>query len=116
MSADNIFTWLKANGYADTAERIFAQQQKWKGQGVKTRRNWWEVLAGDKNGNPRIIDGVEFPVLAAAQERQGRPITQNAVRLNEGEAVPAIRENTRWTKRNQEQPTAPDLGTSEGGD
>ena len=96
----NIFTWLEANGYTDVAGKICIQKQKWAEQGLKTRRNWWEVLAGDKNGNPRVIDGVAFPVLAAAQKRQGKPITQNALKLNDSEVAPGIKENTRWTKRN----------------
>ena len=103
MNADNIFTWLKANGYTEVADQISAKKQKWADQGVKTRRNWWEVLAGDKNGNPRIIDGERFPVLAAAQKRQGKPVTENALQRSDAEDAPSIKENTRWSKRNKEQ-------------
>ena len=102
----NIYTWLEANGYADVAGQICAQKKKWADEGLKTRRNWWEVLAGDKDGNSRVIDGVSFPVLAAAQKRQGKAITQNALKLNEGEEAPGIKENTRWTKLSKGEGTA----------
>lgn len=60
------------------ALRLLALESEFAAKG-KTRRNWWAVLAGGKNGKPSKVYGVELPVLAAAQERQGLPVTPNAV-------------------------------------
>jgi DNA adenine methylase len=50
---------------------IDAVEQKWKRQGKRTHRNWWSVLAGKKDGSPRHVSGILFPVLRVAQVRQG---------------------------------------------
>lgn len=63
--------WLRANGHADVADRIDAIMAARHKRGVKTRRNWWDVLAGDREGSPRKVEGVTFPVLAAARRRKG---------------------------------------------
>lgn len=62
-------------------------------RGVKTRRNWWDVLAGDREGNPRKVEGVTFPVLAAARRRKGWPPCDSEI--GAGEAAPAPKAN-RW--------------------
>lgn len=79
--------WLLENGYQDIAVMIDELVDKWKAEGKQTRRNWWEVLAGDKNGNPRIIDGRSFPVLRSAQIRQGMPVSVGALCRNPEEEL-----------------------------
>ena len=74
-------SWLIENGYPEVAEMINEIQVEWKISGKHTRRNWWDVLSGGKNGSPRTIYGRQFPVLQAAQVRQGKPITQNALKI-----------------------------------
>ena len=49
--------WLVENGYQDVALEIDRLVDKWKADGKQTRRNWWEVLAGDKHGNPLARSG-----------------------------------------------------------
>lgn len=91
--------WLIENGYPQIAEMIDEIQAEWKENGKHTRRNWWEVLAGGKNGAPRTIYGRQFPVLQAAQIRQGKPITKNALKATEHEMeAPVIFDNGRWKK------------------
>lgn len=81
-------TWLKQNGYEDVADLIDGIMNDWKKRRVRTRRNWWAVLAGAKNGSPVEVNGVEFPLLKSAQRHQGVPITQNAIQRNKSEDVP----------------------------
>ena len=91
--------WLKENGYTEVAEMINDIQAEWKRTGKHTRRNWWEVLAGAKNGVPRTIYGRQFPVLQAAQIRQGKPITANAIKSSqELSAAPCVFNSGRWSK------------------
>jgi len=84
-------TWLRANGYAKVAKLIDELMAEWVANGKATRRNWWEVLAGDASGQPRIISGRSFPVLEVAQIRQGRAVTPNAVQAPKGVRAPAVR-------------------------
>lgn len=71
--------WLLENGYRETAEMIEDIIKEWKRFGKKTRRNWWDVLAGDREGNPRRIEGRVFPVYNGARKRQGLPPVSHAV-------------------------------------
>lgn len=89
-------TWLLVNGYSDVAKLIDDIQAEWKASGKHTRRNWWEVLAGGKNGVPHVIYGHQFPVLQAAQIRQGKPVTKNAIKTNDEEHAPPVVEGGRW--------------------
>jgi len=84
----SVKSWLAEKGFKDVLEMIEAQETAWAEQGKKTRRNWWDVLAGGKNGKARNIGGIEFPVLAAAQERMNRAVTANA--LNEPLPAPEV--------------------------
>lgn len=84
--------------YQDIAEQIDIIMSIWQEKGTKTRRNWWEVLAGGKNGKPRTIEGITLPVLKATQLRQCLTITNNAIYCKENEVIPVIRTNGRWTK------------------
>lgn len=88
--------WLYENGYKDIAAMIDAITEEWKAQGKQTRRNWWEILAGGANGKPRIVANREFPVLRAAQRRQGLPVTKNAIARNRREKAPPVRVTARW--------------------
>lgn len=91
--------WLIENGYPEIAEMINAIQAEWKISGKHTRRNWWDVLSGGKNGAPRTIYGHQFPVLQAAQVRQGKPVTKNALKITQSETdAPAVFDNGRWKK------------------
>lgn len=80
--------WLRANGYDDVADMIDAVMGEWQKAGKTTRRNWWDVLAGDADGRPCKVAGREFPVLAAAQRRQKRPVTKNAIQRSRNESTP----------------------------
>lgn len=87
------------NGYPEIAEMINEIQMEWKIRGKRTRRNWWDVLSGGKNGVKRIIYRRQFPVLQAAQIRQGKPVTKNALkRMDNEREAPAVINNGRWKK------------------
>ena len=88
--------WLRENQYTDVADRIDGVVSEWKSQGNHTRRNWWEILAGNAKGRPRVVAGREFIVLRAAQLRQGVPITKNAICRNPNEEIPSIQITRRW--------------------
>jgi len=89
--------WLLENGYEDIAALIDGIMEKWKKSGKKTRRNWWDILAGGKNGTPRTIEGIEIPVIKAAQQRKGLAVTRNALKRNRKEKqAPGIIDNGRW--------------------
>lgn len=87
-------TWLRNNNYNDIAELI----EEWHKKGKGTRRNWWDILAGGKKGKSRVICGRVFPVIKAAQIRQGVPITENAICRNPNETPPSIKQTNRWKK------------------
>lgn len=95
--------WLRENGYEDIADTIDQIHKEWEKEGKKTRRNWWEVLAGGIDGKPRKIAGRKFPVLAVAQKRQGLPVTKNAIRRSRTEKAPKI-----WKPRGGALPRAKD--------
>ena len=44
--------WLRENGYGDIADLIESFIAEWKATGKHTRRNWWEILAGDSRRKP----------------------------------------------------------------
>jgi hypothetical protein len=91
--------WLRANDYDDVADMIDEVMDEWHAQGKKTRRNWWDVLSGGKNGIPCRREGREWPVLRAAQLRQGKPVTKNAICRNPKEEIPPIQLSGRWPKQ-----------------
>lgn len=62
----SIRKWLTQNNYQDVTVLIDSVMEGWKLKGTKIRRNWWDVLAGDKNGKASTIEGITFPVLRAA--------------------------------------------------
>jgi hypothetical protein len=95
----NIRQWLNENNYGDIVNLIEQVMDAWKKKRTKTRRNWWDVLAGHKNGTPRTIEGVTFPVLKAAQIRKDFEVTNSAICRNEKEIFPGILNSGRWAKR-----------------
>jgi hypothetical protein len=98
--------WLRANGYDDVADQIDQMMVRWKAQGKVTRRNWWEILAGDKNGNPRIAGGKKFPMLRAARIRQGLGTdVPNLLCRNVNEQAPPVRNPPRWSRERGQRST-----------
>lgn len=94
----SIRKWLVKNNYEDVEQLINSIMLDWKLQGKHTRRNWWDILAGGKNGKPYSINGITFPVLKAAQERKGLPITHNAICRNPNEVAPRPKQTGRWNE------------------
>ncbi len=89
--------WLWANGYGDVLALIDEITTEWREAGNRQRRNWWAVLAGGKDGNPVVVSGRKFPVLVAAQRRQGIKISKRAVRRKRRETkARPIRVSNRW--------------------
>jgi hypothetical protein len=88
--------WLRANGYSELATMIDEIMAEWKAAGNKQRRNWWQVLAGKKDGSPCVVAGRTFPVLKEAQKRQHMKVTRTAEKRSRRERAPAIRPTNRW--------------------
>lgn len=91
--------WLRENSYEDVVALIGEVIAEWKRGGSRERRDWWDILAGDRSGQPRIVAGRTFPVLWAAQRRQGHKVTANALKRNSREKPPPIRKTDRWPQR-----------------
>lgn len=91
--------WLRANDYSDVADLIDEVINEWQSEGKKTRRNWWDILAGRKNGEPCVRAGRTFPILRAAQLRQGRTVTESAICRNPDEEIPPVNKLGRWAER-----------------
>jgi len=98
LQKHSIRQWLNDNKYNDVAELIDEVVGDWAQQGKKTRRNWWDILAGYKGGNPRKVEGREFPVLRAARIRKKWPITKGCLCRNINEEVPALIPQARWKR------------------
>ena len=93
--------WLIQNNYEDIAENIDIVMAGWSQKKTRTRRSWWDILAGGKNGKPRTVEGISFPVLKAAQLRKGVPVTKNAICRNTNEIFPSVRKSRRWANINE---------------
>jgi len=91
--------WFRTNHYEDVVTLIEQAEAKVTARGSKQRRNWWEVLAGGINGKPSVREGIEFPVLRAAQIHQGKEITPNAICRNLNEQPPSAWRTARWPQR-----------------
>ncbi|MBX7134226.1 MAG: hypothetical protein K1X67_16255 [Fimbriimonadaceae bacterium] len=81
-------TWLRESGYNKVADDIATIVAGWKSSKLKTRRNWWEILAGDSKGNPREVAGIKFPVIASIRKRQELPIAPGALALSTEKPLP----------------------------
>jgi hypothetical protein len=90
--------WLIQNGYEEVASLIDEVVAELKAKGSKERRGWRETLSGGSDGKPRIVAGREFPVLYAAQKRQGKPVTPNAIRKSKREKPPPVQSTARWDR------------------
>lgn len=88
--------WLRANGYEETAQMIDEIMAEWKAQGLATRRDWWQVLAGDKRGNPRKVAGRTFPIIKAARKRQALSTISSAQSNAPREVAPKVKPSPRW--------------------
>jgi len=91
--------WLRENDYEDVVKLIDEAMAKMAVRGSKQRRNWWDILSGGVNGKPRIVEDIEFPVLRAAQIRQNKPPTPNAICRNPNEKIPPVNVTGRWPRR-----------------
>jgi hypothetical protein len=91
--------WLLENGYEDVTALIDEAIRRIEAKGKKSRRNWWDTLAGGPGGRPLSREGIEFPVLRVAQIRQGKPVTENAIFRNENEAPPDVVATKRWRRK-----------------
>ena len=94
----NTKSWLAENGYEDIILLIDEVEAEWKDKSIKTRRDWWHVLAGNVSGAPNVVAGREFPVLWAARKRRGLPNTKDALKRNKREVPPPVRHTGRWPK------------------
>jgi hypothetical protein len=99
---DTTRKWLRDHGYGKVVHLIDARLAEWKVQGKTTRRNWWDILAGDEQGRPRTVDGIAFPVLRAAQIRQGRQVSPDALCHDLDEEAPPVRLTKRWPRRKRQ--------------
>jgi hypothetical protein len=88
--------WLRRYGYNDIADLVAEIIAEWQADGRATRRNWWDILSGDKDGKSREVAGRTFPVLASAQRRQGKAVTKNAIQRSRNEPLPPVPDRTRW--------------------
>jgi DNA adenine methylase len=104
-SQETARAWLARNEYEDYGSLIDEVIAEWKANGSKERRDWFEVMSGGANGKPRVIAGRTFPVLAAFQERQGKPVTDNAERRNPNERAPVIQKQARWARKSRRKQT-----------
>jgi len=92
--------WLRRNGYAATANLVDEVMAEWRAAGKVTRRNWFEILGGNKLGNQRIAGGRPFPVIASVRARQDLPPTPKAITsAQEKEPPPPIVRSPRWPRR-----------------
>ena len=103
---DHARKWLRQYGYADVADMIDEIMGKWQKEGKRTRRNWWDILAGGKDGKPRTVEGKHFPVLRTAQIRQGKTVTANAIARGDDEPAQSIWTSARWPDREKKGTTS----------
>ena len=92
--------WLRANGYNDVAETIDDILAEFKAKGSRERRNWADVLCGNK-GKPVTIAGRTLPMLASAQVSRGLPVSPDAIQRSRDEEFPVARRSGRWADRRQ---------------
>src|SRR5262245_12530111 len=91
--------WLAENNYPKELALVDLVESEFEASGSGERRNWWDVFAGGKDGAPVVVNGHEFPILRAAQIRQGKPITKNAICNNSDEAIPPVKASKRWPRK-----------------
>ncbi|WP_437324085.1 hypothetical protein [Sorangium sp. So ce381] len=99
--------WLRANGFSKLADAIDEIMRTWRERGLKTRRNWWEALAGTPKGAPMTVEGTVFPIIAAVRERRGLPPVDGAIELPPGVTVPEQVPQARWAKKRRRRTAKP---------
>ena len=91
--------WLLASGYEDINQKIESIMLGWQQKGLRTRKDWWEKLAGTLKGAPCVVNGVELPVLSAARIRKGWPPVNGSLCRNRDQPIPGIVKQARWINR-----------------
>lgn len=91
--------FLRDYGYTDELALVDKVEAELRASGSKQRRNWWDVFAGGKDGSPLTVNGHEFPILRAAQIRQGVPVTATARCNDEEEVIPPVKASKRWPRK-----------------
>jgi hypothetical protein len=98
MAAITALKWLHDNGHDEILVQIKAVIAAKKASKKKTRRNWWDVLAGTLDGRPREDSGILFPILAAARRRKGWPVVPGELQKDGESPPPAIVDSARWRR------------------
>jgi hypothetical protein len=88
--------WLIERGFHSEAGKIAEIEKEWRDAGKRTRRNWYEILAGDISGNPRVVAGRTFVVIAEIRARQKLECSAVAVSAGRGKRVPKPVAQNRW--------------------
>jgi len=97
----NAREWLRENGYSDVADILDSYLAYNKARGSGERRNYWDLLAGGKNGENLKRHMFTFPILEsvrAARKPSYKP-SPNAIRRNETEVIPSPVIQPRWENR-----------------
>ena|SRR5260221_13005728 len=104
MSDPHAKAWLADKHYTAVLRKIEAVESIWRGSGKKTRRNWWDILAGTSAGKRKVLYGIEFPIIAAARDRKGWPAVRGALCHGDGEEAPVIVAQARWENHTKSHP------------
>lgn len=88
--------WCRQSNYPELALFVEGLMKQWAAEGNGTRRNWWDLFAGTRDGKQRKVRGIEIPILQAARKRKSWPIVQGALCKNPEEQIPGISLQTRW--------------------
>lgn len=96
-SASDVKAWLKENGHGKVLALIEKAEKSIAKAKSGTQRSWWWVLAGTPSGGSRVVNGVVFPVLAAARVRAGMKPAKTAI----GKATNVPKVAHRWSKNDQ---------------
>ncbi len=105
--------WLVANSYEDVAAVLDRVLSVIVEKRRSTRRNWWDDLAGNRDGTPHVREGIEIPILRAAQIRQGVPVTASALCRNKTEMAPPMIRPNRWKAKKKKPARAGGSGPKE---
>jgi hypothetical protein len=93
--------WLRQNGYPDVADIIDVYMDFNKSRGSGERRNYWDLLVGQKDGKPLIRHGFTFPILKSVRKNR-RPDfkpSKHAIKRNRIEIIPLPMKQARWEKK-----------------
>jgi hypothetical protein len=76
--SDSLDAWLR-HSYPHVADMIDRITSGWRAEGLRTRRNWFDILAGDSSGRERGVAGETFPIIASIRARKGLPPVAGAL-------------------------------------